>query len=102
MPAPARCWVIAVKAEGRAEGQESEEWVRKDNGAARASNVTGGDSSKKYSRSCRQTELGPCLGENKINVQLGSRLVAAVWIVPVYVKAALPNIVKEARGEKMQ
>lgn len=48
-------------------------------------------SSKKYSVSCRQAELGPCLGQKKINVQLGSGLVPTVWIVPVYIKAALPQ-----------
>lgn len=68
VPAPAWRWVITVKAEGRVEGQEREEWVKKGNGAAGASNITGGDSSKEYSRSCRQTELGPYLGENKTNV----------------------------------
>lgn len=62
----------SCKAEGRVEGQEHKQWMSKDDGAARASNITGGGSSEKYSLSCREAELGPYLGQNKIDVQVGS------------------------------
>lgn len=81
----------SCKAEGRVEDQEHEQWVSIGDGTARASNITGGGSSEKYSLSCRWAELGPYLGQNKISVQLGAGLVPTACIVPVYIKAALPQ-----------
>lgn len=92
VPAPAWCWgtVVAAKLkEGWRIRSTSSGWART---MALQEPVTSlvVVAARNTAPPADKQNWDTYLGQNKINVRLGSGLLPTVWIVPAYIKAALP------------